>query len=90
MALQDTSVVPLYNGGGDWNTFNAEICPLHWKKRGAQSHGYNFNGEATDEAEDMVLLREWITGDQFKSRTIVDWPSPLFRRFPDAGARRAS
>ena len=90
MLLQDTSIVPLYNGGGDWNTFNAEICPLHWKKRGAQSHGYNFNGEATDEAEDMALLREWITG-HILTQTIFNRSSPLCcRRFCDAGARRAS
>ena len=54
--------MPLFNGGGDWDTFNAEVCPRHWKKRGTVSHGYNYNGEVTNEADDMLLLRTWVEG----------------------------
>ena len=59
---EGTGVIPMYVGDY-WDDFNSEICPRHWKKRGRVSHGYQMNGEQSDAAHNMPLLREWIDDD---------------------------
>ena len=34
----DTGIIPMYIGE-DWDEFNSEICPRHWKKRAKVTRG---------------------------------------------------
>ena len=35
---EDTGIIPMYVGE-DWDEFNSEICPRHWKKRAKVTRG---------------------------------------------------
>ena len=35
---EDTGIIPIYVGE-DWDEFNSEICPRHWKKRAKVTRG---------------------------------------------------